>query len=218
MIFDIRAKMNQRTLSLCGVIAPVLFVFMTILGGALRPGYSHISDTVSELFSPGSPNKHLLDTLHTIFALLLVAFGIGLLRFVSRNDGPKRIGTIGAALFILMGLVSVTTATIFPQDPWGSAPTLPGELHKILSGVIGLLSLFSMLLLGIWFNRMGIFPGFGLYSFVTIGLVILATGFYVMNMGSPIMGLAERITILIGFQWTFTLAMWMFLRKEIDVA
>jgi len=38
-------------------------------------------------------------------------------------------------------------------------------------------------------------------------------GFYAANLGSPIMGLAERITILAGFVWTFALALWMFSRK-----
>ena len=79
---------------MCGVIAPVLFVFMTILGSAKRPGYSHISDTVSELFSPGSPNKILLDTLHTIYALLLTLFGIGVLQLVRGKKQSKPIGIV----------------------------------------------------------------------------------------------------------------------------
>ena len=201
-------------LSRCGLIAPVLFIFTVILGGAIRPGYSHIADTISELFSPGSPNKLLLDTLHTIFALLLILFGIGLLQFFMRGEGSRRIGTIGAALFIAMGVVSVSTATLFPQDPWGSPPTFPGEMHIILHGVISLLTMFSMALIGIWFNRERVYPGFGTYSFITIGLVILTAGFYVANMGSPIMGLTERITALVGFQWTFRLALWMSSRKS----
>jgi hypothetical membrane protein len=205
--------MNQRFLSMCGVIAPVLFVFMTILGGAIRPGYSHISDTVSELFSPGAPNKLLLDTLHTIYALLLALFGIGVLQRIRGSKQSTRIGIIGASMYIAMGLVSVATATIFPQDAWGSPPTFPGEMHKILHGVIALLSIFSMILIGIWLNRTEIFPGFRTYSFATIVVVVLSAGFYVANLGSPIMGLAERITILVGFQWTFILALWMFSGK-----
>ena len=141
--------MNQRFISMCGVIAPVLFVFMTILGGAIRPGYSHISDTVSELFSPGAPNILLLDALHTIYALLLALFGIGVLQLVRGSKQSTLIGIIGASMFIAMGLVSVATATIFPQDAWGSPPTFPGEMHKILSGVIALLSILSMMLIGI---------------------------------------------------------------------
>lgn len=86
-------------------------------------------------------------------------------------------------------------------------------MHKILSGIVGLLSIVSMLLMGIWFNRAEIFPGFGTYSFITVGVVILSTGFFVANLGSPIMGLTERITILVGFLWTFILALWMSSRK-----
>lgn len=208
-------KINQRYLYLCGVIAPLLFVFMTILGGVLRPGYSHISDTVSELFSPGSPNKLLLDSLHIIFTLLLILFGIGVLRFVRRNKQDSRIGMIGAGLYIVMGILSVTTATIFPQDAWGSSPTFAGEMHKILSGVIGVLSILSFLLIGCWFKRDGILRGFWVYSLITVVLVILSTGVYVANMGGPYMGLTERITILLGFQWTFILAFWMSSRTRL---
>ena len=205
--------MNRRFLSMCGVIAPVLFVFMTILGGAIRPGYSHLSDTISELFSPGSPNKLLLDTLHTIYALLLALFGIGVLQLVRGSERSRLIGIIGASAFIAMGLVSMLTATLFPQDAWGSAPTFAGKMHQILHGVISLLSILSMMMIGIWLNRAEGFTRFRTYSFITVAAVVLSAGFFVGNLGSPIMGLAERIPGLIGFQWTFVLALWMFSRK-----
>jgi hypothetical membrane protein len=204
--------MKRRILFLCGVIAPVLFVLMAILGGAIRPGYSHISDTVSELFSPGAPNKLLLDPLHTIFALLLVLFGFGMLQFVRGSGQSTRGGIAGAVLFMAAGLVSVATATIFPQDAWGSPPTFRGQMHQNLSGIVGLLSMLSMVLIGIWFNRTKLFLGFQTYSFVTVGASLLSAAWFAANLGSPIMGLTERVTILVGFQWTFVLALWMFSR------
>ena len=205
--------MNRRFLALCGMIAPVLFVFTAILGGALRPGYSHISDTVSELFSPGSPNKPLLDTLHTLYALLLTLFGVGLLGFVRRRDRSTRIGEIGAVLWIAAGVVSVATATVFPQDPWGSPATFPGQMHLALTGVVGLLSLLGMAALGTWFNRVRLFPGFRTYTWITIGAVIVSTVIFIANVGGPLMGLTERILALTGFQWTFTLARWLYLNQ-----
>jgi hypothetical membrane protein len=205
--------MKQRFLSTCGLIAPVLFVFTAILGGTLRPGYSHIADTISELFSPGSPNKPLLDALHTIYALLLTMFGLGLLQLVRSREQFRTGGMIGASLFIAVGLLSVTTATVFPQDAWGSPATFPGEMHKILHGVIGLLSILSMLLMGIWFHRTEILPWFRTYSFITAGLAIVSAGFFMASVGGPIMGLAERVSGLVGFQWTFSLALWMVSRK-----
>ncbi len=207
--------MNRRFLYICGMMAPLWFVFMTLLGGAIRPGYNHITDTVSELFAPGSPNKPFLDILHTIFAVLLILFGIGLLIFFQKTVRLKRIGRVGAVLFILMGCVSVMTATVFPQDPWGTTATFAGEMHKSLSGVIGLLSIFSILLIGIWFVQTKTSLGFGIYSFITIGLVVIAASFFATSIGGQYMGLAERISALVGFQWTFSLAYWLFSRENI---
>ena len=183
---------------------------MTVLGGVLRSGYSHISDTISELFSPGSPNKLLLDILHTTTAVLTILFGIGVLLLVRESEHTAPIGLIGAGMIITMGVVNVATATIYPQDAWGSPPTFKGEMHKILAGVLAILSILSTLLLGIWLNRTDLFPGFGTYSFVTVGVLVLSGGFAVTKLGSPIMGLTERITILAGMQWTFILALKIF--------
>ena len=205
--------MNRRFLYICGMLAPVWFVFMSILGGAMRPGYSHFRDTVSELFAPGSPNKPFLDILHAIFAVLLILFGIGLLLFFQRTGHLIRIGQIGACLFILMGCVSMMTATIFPQDPWGASATFTGEMHILLSGVIGILSIFSMLLIGIWFGRTKTSPGFGVYTFITIGMVLISAGLFAASTGGAWMGLTERIAALVGFQWTFALAYWLFSRE-----
>jgi 8-oxo-dGTP pyrophosphatase MutT (NUDIX family) len=204
-----RKAAKWRWLSLCGIIAPLLFVFTSVLGGALRPGYSHVADTVSELFSPGSPNKLMLDALHTLFALLLTLFGVGIWRFVRVSGKATRAAVLGAGLYIAMGLVSVATAAVFPQDPWGSPPTFAGQMHLNLTGLVGLLSIASMLLIGIWLHRSGIWPRFGIYTVVTVGLVLVATSFFLIKVDSPIMGLAERISAVIGFQWTFTLAVWL---------
>jgi hypothetical membrane protein len=198
--------MGRKFLPLCGLIAPLLFIFTTILGGSLRPGYSHLSNTVSELFSPGSPNRLLLTSLHTLFTLLLVLFGIGVLRFVRRYENSRRIGIIGASAFIAMGVLNLMTATIFPQDAWGSPPTFNGEMHKNLHGVIAILSILYILLLGIWFQQTGISRNFRTYSFATIVAVVLTAGWFAASFGSPVMGLSERVTSLVGFQWTFILA------------
>jgi hypothetical protein len=54
------------------------------------------------------------------------------------------------------GTLNILTATIFPQDEWGSPSTFFGEMHIIFSGVISMLSIMYILLFGIWFYRTGI--------------------------------------------------------------
>jgi hypothetical protein len=206
--------LKQRLFYLCGLIAPVLFIFTAVLGGALRPGYSHLTDTVSELFSPGSPNKLLLDILHTGFALLLILFGIGILRYIQESKLASWMGNLGAYLYILMGILSVGIAAIFPQDPWGSPPTFPGKMHILLSGILSLITILSMGLISAWLNQTGLWPRFWKYTWVIIGLTILSAGFYTTNLGTPIMGLTERITIFIGFLWTLILARWLLSKQS----
>ncbi len=201
--------MKQRILCTSGVAAPLLFVFMTVLGGAMRPGYSHAADTVSELLSPGSPNRLLLSALFTAYALLVVAFGVGMLQVIRGSEQSARVGSIGASLFIIAGLVNVAIATVFPQDPWGTARTFAGQMHMILSAVIGVLQMLSILLLGIWFRRTGSSSGLAAYSFLTVGMVFLSAGFLLARVGTPLMGIAERISVLVGLLWTFTTALWM---------
>ena len=205
--------MNRKVYFVCGMLFPVMYIIMTILGGALRPGYSHISDTVSELFAPGAPNKQLLDILHVAHALLGILWGIGVWQFVRGSGHSTPAGMIGAGMIIAVGVVTVATATIFPQDAWGTPLTFPGQMHKILVlGVLLPFSILSTLLIGFWLKRAGIFPGFGTYSFITVGVVVLLGAFSGATMGTPLMGLAERLAVLAGFQWTFVLALKMFLR------
>lgn len=190
-----------------GLFAPFLFIFTAILGGALRPGYSHASETVSELFSPGSPNRLLLTTLYTTFAIFLTLFGLGLLRFVREAGKSNAIGITASLTFILAGILNILTGTIFPQDAWGSTPTIYGEMHMNLSGVISILSFIYMILFGIWFHRTRIAPWFLMYSIATVIGVFVTAGWFMASYSSPIMGLSERVAILIGFQWTLLLAL-----------
>jgi hypothetical protein len=198
--------MNRRVFYLFGMFAPILFVFTSILGGALRPGYSHATETVSELFSPGSPNRLLLTVLHTLYAISFSVFGFGLLQFVRSKGESKRLGTAAALAFVSVGILSILTATVFPQDAWGSTPTFFGEMHMIVSGVISLLSIVYMLLFGLWFHRTGLATFFRTYSLATAAVAVLAAGWFAASTGGPLMGLSERVAILVGFQWTFVLA------------
>ena len=198
--------MNQKILFLCGMLVPFTYLFLYILGGVLRPGYSHVADSVSELLSPGAPNKKLLDVLNVTFALLYLLFGIGVVNFVIASEHNVMVGRIGAGLIIIVGIASLGSA-IFPQDATNTPRTLPGTLHLIF--VFGFQipgALFSTLLIGIWMNQTNIFPGFATYSFVSTGAIVLSGVLSGPTMGTKVMGLVERVSALAVHQWIFFLA------------
>jgi len=204
--------MNQKILYLCGMLVPFVYIFIYIIGGALRPSYCHLSDSVSELLSPGAPNKPLLDILNFTFAILYTLFGIGVFQFVIKSGQGNLVGYIGAGLIIAVGLASMGSA-IFPQDATGSPSTLAGKLHMIFVFAVQIPgAILSTILMGIWFRQTGIFPGFAIYSFISAGFIVLTGVLAGPAMGTPIMGLVERISALAVHQWIFVFA-WILFRQ-----
>jgi hypothetical protein len=183
-----------------------MYVALYVTGGALRPGYNHISDSVSELLSPGAPNRALLSVIQLIYALLHILFGIGVLLFIQASEHNALVGRIGAWAIIAVGVATIGTA-IYPQDAAGAPATTAGQVHKILVfGGLVPFSILSTLLVGLWFRRAGIAPGFALYSFVTVGLIVLMGGLGGATAETPYAGLVERIAALVIHLWLFLLA------------
>ena len=56
----------QQLIALGGMVGPILYTLIWILGGILQPGYSHIRDDVSSLMAVGAPNKRLFDIMQLI--------------------------------------------------------------------------------------------------------------------------------------------------------
>jgi hypothetical protein len=205
--------MNLKTLYVFGMLIPITYIFMYILGGALRPGYSHISNSVSELLSPGAPNKSLLVIIQTIYALLHVIFGYGVLRFIQISTTYQVIGRVGAWMIVALGLATLGTV-IFPQDAEGTTASLAGQIHKILvfGGLIPL-SIFSTLLTGLWLRRTGLIPGFDVYSFITVGAIVVMGVVGGATVETQYAGLVERIAALVTQQWLFVLGFRLFLNQ-----
>jgi hypothetical protein len=199
--------MNLRTLYISGMLIPFIYIFMYILGGALRSGYNHVSNSVSELLSPGAPNKSLLMAIQTIYALMHIVFGYGVLIFIQENAHDQVVGRVGAWMIIGLGLVTIGTV-FYPQAAEGTTTTFAGQIHKILvfGGLIPL-SIFSTLLIGLWVRRAGLFQGFDAYSFITVGVIIVMGGVGGATVETRYTGLVERISAIVTQQWLFVLVL-----------
>src|SRR5215217_5255982 len=104
----------KKILMLCGVAATIIYVGTVILGGLLRPGYSHISIAISELVADGAPNRTLLSLLFLFYNLLLSLFGIGLfLKVRDQSQGRVR-GMIGSLALVAVGAAGVLMEVAFP--------------------------------------------------------------------------------------------------------
>lgn len=115
--------------------------------GVLRPGYSHVSDSVSELLSLGAPDKAGLVAIQVIYALFHVLLGLGIVGVVRDGVGGP-LGAVGA--WTVVAIAAIGTA-VFPHDAERMSTTNPGRIHKALVfGVLIPASIRSTLLVGPW--------------------------------------------------------------------
>jgi hypothetical membrane protein len=74
-----------QILAICGMMSPIIYTAMWILGGILQPDYSHIRDDISSLFAVGAPNQRLMQSFIITSSVLLFVFYLGLHEGI--NDG-----------------------------------------------------------------------------------------------------------------------------------
>lgn len=197
----------KKLLVLSGTLAPVVYVGTVILGGILRPEYSHVGQAISELVAAGAPNKPLLSALFIVYNTLCGAFGIGLLLHVRRSSAPKTSGTIGAVSLIAVGFTGLLLELFFPQDPGGPAVTLAGTMHIILAGVAALGSMAAIAATGLWFRNAKATRYYTVYSLVTCAVVFISGGSTpILGLANPYFGVLERVTIGSFILWLFVTA------------
>jgi hypothetical protein len=192
----------KKLLMLCGVSAAIIYVGTVLLGGWLRPGYSHISMAISELVADGAPNRALLSSLFLLYNVLLTLFGIGLFLEVNSQSGGRISGVLGSVALVLVGIAGISMELVFAQEPGGTAATFTGIMHFVMAGIASLGTMVALLMIGLWFRNFPDLKGYVIYSVISVAVIFVSGGSSVVAMAnhSPLFGLIERITIL-----TFTL-------------
>ena len=187
-----------------------------VVGGILRPGYSHIAQYISELIEAGAPNKAILDPLFAIYNILTIAFGIGLFLYIREQSDNRRkmVGTIGTLVLVAEGIFGFVTV-FFPQDPIGSAATSTGSMHILLASLSSLTTMATMFLLALWFRVIPTLRRYALYSSISLTIVAMYGGLaaWTITHPGPVNGLIERITIFGFIQWLLVIALKMYLTE-----
>jgi hypothetical protein len=204
---DVPARRSRLTVSLlaCGIAYSVLFVIANDMVAASRyPGYSRMSQAISELSATGAPTRAFLTATLPIFAALLVAFGLG----VRMAAHGKRTLHVTGDLLIAFGLMGVLWL-FFPMT--SRADMIAGTVQANDLGHIGLtVATIVFILASIGFGAAALGKWFRIYSAATIVAVMLfgiLTGMDAAKVSTgdptPYMGLFERIN---AFGWMLWMA------------
>ena len=179
-----------QVLSICGMLSPIVYTAMWIIGGKLQSDYSHIRNDISSLFAVGAPNKRLMQSFIIVSSILLFLFYLGLHEVL--NDGGSIIGPYS---FISASILGILVALFFPLDEGGEIITWRGKMHLILVIAMGMLTIGGMIAL--WF-RLNTVPGwsaFARYSLISaiVALILLIiSGIFIKG---KYRGLLERLGV-----------------------
>ena len=197
-----------QVIAICGMISPIVYTAMWILGGKLQSDYSHIRDDISSLFAVGAPNKRLMQTFIIISSILLFLFYLGLHEGLS--DGGS---IIGPYLFILASILGMLIAFFFPLDEGGEMTTWRGKMHLILVIAMGILTIAGMIALWLRLNMNPEWSAFATYSLVSaiVALILLIiSGIFIQGKKR---GLLERLGVTPFQLFYFILPLMVFLNN-----
>ncbi len=197
-----------QVLAICGMLSPIFYTAMWIIGGKLQSDYSHVRHDISSLFAVGAPNKRLIQSFIIVSSVLLFFFYLGL--HEGLNDGGS---IIGPYLFIIASILGILIAFFFPLDEGGEIITWRGKMHLILVIAMGIFTIAGMIAL--WFRLMEVsgWDTFATYSLVSaiIALVLLViSGIFIEG---KYRGLLERLGVTPFQLYYFILPLMVFLNN-----
>lgn len=188
---------SARTTGLIGMTAVALFAVALVVFGALNPGYSHLTNAVSELGAVGAPNQLAWNLIGFLgVGLLLCAFGRGL---------GRALGTPSAGwLLVLFGLSFAATA--IPADM--SDLRASGSVAHIIASQAVLL-FWLLALVRLLFAR-----SFGLALRLVTGLTLLLAIGAVVVRGAELLppGLTQRLSFAVVLGWVLAVSAALFRR------
>jgi len=196
---------------LCGVVAPLLWVAVIVIAGAVRPGFDHVGQYISELGERGSNAEMFMRYGGFVTTgLMHIAYAAAFYAVVIRVSGQVRLPLL-LALFIALNGIGRVGAGVFACEPGCAAPEVLAQRLHSLSATIAFLSIIAAVSLGaIVFradNRLRPLAAYSLASGCA-GLIFL----WLMSSSEAthvFTGLYERLASGVLTLWVFVTALWL---------
>jgi len=193
--------MPLALLAVAGVLIPIVFVALVIVAAASYPGYSHVTQFMSQLGV--GPSAAITNANFVVTGLLLVAFAFGLHLGIGEGKGSM----LGPALLALSGLGWVL-AGVFPCSEWTCTAT---DVHNAVAAP---LAFVPIALAPLVFSRRlradARWRGYASYSVGTgLALVVLMVVYRITEytLLEPWVGIAQRFLVAVMLLWIGVMAL-----------
>ncbi len=206
--------LSRRTGVACLLAGPVavgIYFDAVVMGAWLTPGYSHLADPIIGLMIEKGAGATIVTALFAIYNALLAVFALGLAEALSERDARYPSGAPGLVLLVAASGIGLLA---YPMDAIGTPGTLLGAIHIALAATASVGSMLAML--SVAYSLATASRALAIYSLASMQAVFASGAFAAVAAawGSPMMGLAERITIAAFLQWI--LVLWVALRGPFE--
>ena len=206
-----RHDLVRKVLLVCGIVASLLYIVANDVVAAMSyPGYSRISQPISQLSATFAPSRTFLVPLIVFYELLIIAFGIG----VWQSAQGKRLLRVTGGLVIAGGILGLV-GLAFPMTQLDLSSDME---HNILMGTVTPLLMFVT----IGFGAAALGKWFRLYSILTIAVLLLGGALSGMQLAQMAagetaswFGLTQRMLTGAWLLWVAVLAI-VLLRPQLD--
>ncbi|NKI33031.1 DUF998 domain-containing protein [Croceivirga thetidis] len=200
--------MNNKSVSVLGIVGAVLFVVTSIVGGFLIEDYSVISQYISEAYAIDTEHGLALRMFGFVpSGVLLALFSILAINYFPGSKSVK-IGFYGIALFY--GLATVVVS-IFPCDSGCNPDLIDPSVSQLIHNLVGMLTyLFvpiTMIVIGQGLRKSSDDKKFSLQSTVLGILALLFVVVLFSEVNSEFVGLIQRVVEATFIIWIFSCAM-----------
>ena len=197
--------MNRATAGYIGLGSVALFWIASLVFGALRPSYSHVANTISELGAVGTPYADLWNLIgFGLFGVLLAVVGAKIARDANPTPSISRLAAtvlLGTAGLAVAGQGILPAEMIDGVADVNSASTRAHFVSSLISGaawIVGALMLVGPM------SRNPHWRGLHMVSIVLVALV-LAASFGLRGVLPD--GLAQRIGNLLFCCWFMVMSL-----------
>lgn len=221
--------MRGRWLLFAGAAAPIVYTLVVVIGAFGHPGYSHFSNTISDMMAVTAPQRVAVAVGLALGCLLGPFLGVGLIARLGRFD---RRFVVTGWMMILIGFVGAAIS-LFPVDglPGERGPTelvhlaLTGLVFTFIAVAVGSFAFAARREAGfgrvarrsrLGARRRAAFEALASYSFLTLGVVVTAGIATALSEAYHFeaVGLLERIFVGTYLVWFFVVATVLLRRRD----
>ncbi len=193
----IKSARSRKFLASCGIAGPLIYVAVVAVLGYLYPGYSPVSQTMSELGAADAPYPIVMNVAGLgLLGVLVMAFAAGMFH----GFRESRYSMVATVLMAASG-ASLVMAGIYHSDPNGAATSATGLVHAAFAGTTAASGVASMLAISLAMQKDSRWRGYAAFTITMALLGSVLAALYGFDVIEGWKGALQRASMTVAFVW-----------------